>query len=135
LFAHDAQVGVALGRLRPQLERLFVRFGGLLPAPRFMMRQPQVEPSFEVRRHGRHQQCAEFRRERVIARRAGPGCQALQRNIRFGLQLEQPFGELADHVEILLRHADQHQVGQRFFRLGVMIEDALIDLRRLVRMT
>ncbi len=87
-------------------------------------------------RDGVDQQRAEFRRnQRVLSRRAGPRRQALQRHRGFRPQLEQVLRVLPHHVEIFLRHADQNQVRERVFGIGILLEDLLIDLRCLVGVT
>jgi len=41
---------------------------------------------------------------------------------------------LTHHVEVLLRHPDEHQIGERLFAIGVLSQDVLIDLRGLIQM-
>ena len=71
----------------------------------------------------------------MLAGRAGPRCQAFQRHGGIRTQFQQVLGVLAHHVEVFLRHADQNQVGERFFGIRVALQDLLINLRGFVGMT
>ena len=85
--------------------------------------------------NGADQQRAELRGESMLAGRAGPRCQPFQRHGGVRTQFQQVLGVFAHHVEVFFRHADQNQVGERLFGIGMTFEDLLIDLRGLVGMT
>ena len=127
LLPHDAQVGVGLARFRARLQGLVVCFGGLFPQAGLLMGEGQVEPTLEVVRRHRNQQRAEFRGKRMVAGGARPCRQSFQGHGGFRLHLQQALGKLAHHVEVFLRHADQHQVGERFLRFRVARQDLLVQ--------
>jgi len=81
----------------------------------------------------RDQQCAELGGERVLAGGRSPGGQAFESHSGFGLQLQQALGVLPHHVEILFRHADQDQVGERLFGFGIGLQNALVKFGSVVR--
>ena len=82
--------------------------------------------------HGGDQQRAELGRHAVLAGGRCPGGQPLQRHGGFRTQLQQPLRVLPHHVEILPRHADEHQVGERFLGLRIVRQNALVQAAGLV---
>ncbi len=77
--------------------------------------------------NGGDQQGAELGGEGVFPGGAGPGGEPFQSHAGIRAEVEQAFGVFADHIEILLRHADQDQVGKRFLRFGIGGENLLVD--------